>query len=130
MLRCFRCDNFLPEEVCDALLKAAKDSGQMKTSQVGGIGDLKADIRTSSTLAITKDVLAACPALKQPLQQLLDAALQLVGQGLDTSAISNMQFVRPTGQEQLCPELPQIAHYLPGRTCGHSCQATLLSTHA
>lgn len=86
----------------------------MKASQVGGIGDLTADIRTSSTLAITKDVLAACPALQQPLQQLLDAALQLVGQGLDTSAISGMQFVRPSSQEQLCPELPQIAHYLPG----------------
>jgi hypothetical protein len=86
----------------------------MKASRVGGIGDLSDDIRTSSTLAITKDVLAACPALKQPLQQLLDAALQLVGQGLDTSALSGMQFVRPTSQEQLCPELPQIAHYLPG----------------
>jgi len=117
MLPFFRCENFLPEEVCDALIKAAKDSGEMKASQVGGIGDLKAEIRTSSTLAITKDVLSACPALTQPLQQLLDAALQLVGQGLDTSAISNMQFVRPTSQEQLCPELPQIAHYLPGRTC-------------
>lgn len=87
----------------------------MKGSQVGGIGDLSADIRTSSTLAITKDVLSACPALQQPLQQLLNAALQLVGQGLDTSALSSMQFVRPSGQEQLCPELPQIAHYLPGK---------------
>lgn len=87
----------------------------MKASGIGGIGNLSADIRTSSTLAITKDVLSACPALKQPLQQLLDAALQLVGQGLDTSALSNMQFVRPTSQDQLCPELPQVAHYLPGK---------------
>lgn len=101
--------------MCDALLEAAKGSGQMKTSKVGGIGELSDNIRTSSTLAITKDVLAACPTLQQPLQQLLDAALQLVGQGLDTSAISGMQFVRPTSQEQLCPELPQIAHYMPGR---------------
>ena len=63
---------------------------------------------------MTKDVLAACPALQQPLQQLLDAAMQLVGQGLDTTALADMQFVRPSSQEQLCPELPQIAHYLPG----------------
>jgi hypothetical protein len=100
--------------MCDALLTAAKESGHMKTSQVGGIGTLSDDIRTSSTLAITKDILAACPDLKAPLQQLLDAALQLVGQGLDTSALSSMQFVRPSSADQLCPELPQIAHYLPG----------------
>lgn len=69
---------------------------------------------------MTKDVLAACPALKQPLQQLLDAAMQLVGQGLDTSALAGMQFVRPSSQEQLCPELPQIAHYLPGMGVGRA----------
>jgi hypothetical protein len=97
----------------------------MKASNTVRQGDVPADVRTSSTLAITKDILAACPALKQPLQQLLDAALQLVGQGLDTSALSGMQFVRPTSQEQLCPELPQIAHYLPGAPrclfcCGRS----------
>jgi hypothetical protein len=40
--------------------------------------------------------------------------MQLVGQGLDTTALADMQFVRPSSQEQLCPELPQIAHYLPG----------------
>lgn len=122
-LCCCRCDNFLPAEVCDALLTAAKESGHMKASEVGGIGDLSDNIRTSSTLAITKDILAACPALKAPLQQLLDAALQLVGQGLDTSALSSMQFVRPSSADQLCPELPQIAHYLPGAP-GISCAAS------
>lgn len=91
----------------------------MQTSRVGGIGDLSDGIRTSSTLAITKDILAACPALKTPLQQLLDATLQLVGQGLDTSALSRMQFVRPSSADQLCPELPQIAHYLPGAPAAH-----------
>jgi hypothetical protein len=91
-------------------------------------------------------VLAAVPALQQPLQHLLDTALMLLGQQqqeggtgpqqqqqqqqqllpqqqlgpsgggqlLDTSAISGMQFVRPSSVTQLCPELPQVAHYLPG----------------
>lgn len=109
-------DNFLPAGVCDALREAAEASGRMKQSKVGGTGDLKDNIRTSSTLAITKDVLADCPAIKPPLQQLLDAAVQLLGDGLDKSALTAMQFVRPTGPTQLAPELPQIAHYLPGAT--------------
>jgi hypothetical protein len=49
-------EQFLPDEVCDALREAAKSSGKMKVSGVGGTGDLKDDIRTSSTLAITKEV--------------------------------------------------------------------------
>jgi collagen type III alpha len=49
-------EQFIPDEVCDALREAAKASGKMKTSGVGGTGDLKDDIRTSSTLAITKEV--------------------------------------------------------------------------
>lgn len=108
-------DNFLSPQICDALIQAAKASGKMKQSGIGGTGDLKEDIRTSSTLAITKDVLQDCPDIKQPLQQLLDAAVGLLGDRLDTSAIQNMQFVRPSGPLQLAPELPQIAHYMPGK---------------
>lgn len=107
-------NNFLPPNVCDSLIQAAEASGKMKQSGIGGTGDLKDDIRTSSTLAITKEVLQDCPDIKQPLQQLLDAAVQLLGDRLDKSAIQNMQFVRPSGPQQLAPELPQIAHYLPG----------------
>jgi hypothetical protein len=59
-------------------------------------------------------VLAECPQIKPLLQQLLDRAVQLLGDELDTAALSGMQFVRPTGPTQLAPELPQIAHYLPG----------------
>lgn len=67
-------DDFLPAETCDALREAAAASGLMVQSGVGGKGDLTADIRTSSTLAITKDVLAECAAIQEPLQQLLDTA--------------------------------------------------------
>ncbi|KAF6261608.1 hypothetical protein COO60DRAFT_1500337 [Scenedesmus sp. NREL 46B-D3] len=108
-------EQFLPDEVCDALREAAKASGKMKTSGVGGTGDLKDDIRTSSTLAITKEVLADCPQIRPLLQQLLDRAVQLLGDELDTAALSSMQFVRPTSPSQLAPELPQVAHYLPGQ---------------
>ncbi|WIA11416.1 hypothetical protein OEZ85_011533 [Tetradesmus obliquus] len=108
-------EQFLPGEVCDALRQAAQASGKMKVSGVGGTGDLKEDIRTSSTLAITKEVLADCPEIKPLLQQLLDRAVQLLGDELDTAALSGMQFVRPTAPTQLAPELPQIAHYLPGQ---------------
>lgn len=59
-------------------------------------------------------VLADCPEIKPLLQQLLDRAVQLLGDELDTAALSGMQFVRPTAPMQLAPELPQIAHYLPG----------------
>jgi hypothetical protein len=59
-------------------------------------------------------VLADCPQIKPLLQQLLDRAVQLLGDELDTAALSGMQFLRPTGPTQLAPELPQIAHYLPG----------------
>eukprot|EP00878_Enallax_costatus_P010592 GHUV01011063.1.p1 GENE.GHUV01011063.1~~GHUV01011063.1.p1 ORF type:complete len:341 (+),score=88.25 GHUV01011063.1:250-1272(+) len=108
-------DNFLAPETCDALIHAAKASGRMKQSGIGGTGDLKDDIRTSSTLAITREVLQECPNIKQPLQQLLDTAVQLLGDQLDKSAIQSMQFVKPSGPAQLAPELPQIAHYLPGQ---------------
>jgi hypothetical protein len=67
-------DDFLAAETCDALRQAAAASGHMNQSGVGGKGELSADIRTSSTLAITKDVLAECPAIQKPLQQLLDTA--------------------------------------------------------
>lgn len=113
-------DNFLPPETCDALSHAAKTSGRMKQSGIGGTGDLKEDIRTSNTLPITKEVLQDCPDIKQPLQQLLDTAVQLLGSQLDKSAIQSMQFVKPSGPTQLAPELPQVAHYLPGqqKPCG------------
>jgi collagen type III alpha len=62
-------EQFLPDEVCDALREAAKASGKMKVSGVGGTGDLKDDIRTSSTLAITKEVRREAAAVYRSVWQ-------------------------------------------------------------
>jgi hypothetical protein len=59
-------EQFLPGELCDALREAAKASGKMKASGVGGTGDLKDDIRTSSTLAITKEVCGEAGSEPEP----------------------------------------------------------------
>lgn len=117
-------EGFLGGDVCDALVHAARDSGRMAASRVGGAasgsGAVPDEVRTSSSLAITKALLADVPALRAPLQQLLQLAQALVaagGTGLDTSALGAMSFNPPAGPQQLTPELPQVAHYLPGEAC-------------
>lgn len=108
-------DGLLPPDACDDLIAAARASGRMAQSRVGSGAQLSdASIRTSSTLAITKDALAGCEALRGPLRQVLAAAAGLLGPGVDAAAITSMQFSRPAGPTQLAPELPQVAHYLPG----------------
>jgi hypothetical protein len=110
-------DNFLPDGECDALIAAASASGRMAASRVGG-DDARAgqSVRTSRTLALSRDVLEAAPALQALLRGLLDRAAALVhGPQLDTAALQDGgTFVRPTAPNQLTPELPQVAHYAPG----------------
>ncbi|KAF8070861.1 ALB3.1 [Scenedesmus sp. PABB004] len=110
-------DGFLPPDACDALVAAAAASGRMAASAVGGAGG-PADVRTSSTLALTRDVVAAVPELGPLLDAVLARAGALVGgPGLDCSALAAgaASFARPTSPTQLAPELPQVAHYLPGQ---------------
>jgi prolyl 4-hydroxylase len=107
-------DNFLTAEQCDALVAAARGSNRMAKSAVGGVTDDK-DIRTSSTLAITRDVLQACPEVDAALQVLLTNASTLMQLGPEDFSLSNVMFTKPTKPGEITCELPQIAHYTQGR---------------
>ena len=90
----------------------------MQLSQIGGGSGAPEDMRTSTTLAITKSTLAACPQLEEPLSQLLTAAAGLVTTGLDGSQLKSKLFSPPSGPSQVTPELPQVAKYMPGGSMG------------
>lgn len=111
-------DEFLPAATCDALVAAAAATGSLAPSKVGGAGDVPADMRTSSTLAITQSALKQHPALQQPLEQLLSAAARLVALGTDGQQLMARLCTPPSSSSQICPELPQVARYQPGEMGG------------
>jgi prolyl 4-hydroxylase len=134
-------DGFLPPEACDALREAAEASGRMEQSRVGGAdtpsggrigsggGDgpgivappgAPAAIRTSTTLAIARDALAASPSLDAALTAVLERAEALFGGGKEPLRLRRGLFSRPQppapGQQAaLVAELPQVARYTPGQ---------------
>jgi len=111
-------DNLLPMEVCDALVEGAKAHSALQASKIGGLGDLSGDIRTSRTLAITREVYKNSKVLAAALDALLDAAggLLRTGQGIEGGgpALRRTLFTAPSAPGQVVAELPQVAHYAPG----------------
>jgi hypothetical protein len=106
-------DGFLSGEQCDALVEAASSSNLMRQSAVGGVSQ-NVDIRTSSTLAITSQVLQDCPSLKQALDALLHNATLLLQLGPDGLSLQSAPFKLPQRPGQICCELPQVARYTQG----------------
>ena len=101
-------DDFLTAEQCDALVAAARDSGEMRTSEVGG-ADGAANVRTSRTCTLDSKALTDHPTKRA----ILDATEALLPQ-LAGLANAKTAFKRPTSASPFSYELPQVAHYRGG----------------
>ncbi|GLC40821.1 hypothetical protein PLESTB_000019100 [Pleodorina starrii] len=109
-------EGFLTPLECDDIVRTATDSGLMRQSGVGVGGyQLKdsGDVRTSSTLAATTEVLAQQPALSAALHVMLSRARCLLRGPLPPEGPA--AFSRPSQPGQAAFELPQVARYQPGQ---------------
>ncbi|KXZ55466.1 hypothetical protein GPECTOR_2g1015 [Gonium pectorale] len=109
-------DGFLTAAECDEIVAAATASGLMRQSGVGvgGYAVKDADnVRTSSTLAATTEVLAQQPQLSAALGVMLSRARGLLAGPLPPDGVG--AFSRPSGPGQAAFELPQVARYQPGQ---------------
>ena len=102
-------EGFLTADECDALIHAARDSGEMRTSEIGGAGAASADVRTSRTCTLNSDLLTDHPTKRAILNATELVLPQLRGLGGKKTA-----FKRPTSQSPFSYELPQVAHYRGG----------------
>eukprot|EP00854_Cymbomonas_tetramitiformis_P006172 gene6172-7401_t len=107
----FTVDNLLSEDLCDEIIKDASRSGNLRQSGIGG-GEDGVDIRTSSSLAFTTELLQRQPSLKQHLAKLLYQARKLIE--IDSWDQQDEAFQRPSGPGQYAFELPQVARYRSG----------------
>lgn len=102
-------DDFLTAEACDALVAAARDSGEMKSSEVGGTAGNDARVRTSRTCTLNSASLTNHPTKRAILNATESLLPQLKGLGAKKSA-----FTKPTSASPFSYELPQVAHYRGG----------------
>ena len=102
-------EGFLTADECDALINAARDSGEMRTSEIGGAGAASADVRTSRTCTLNSETLTDHPTKRAILNATENLLPQLRGLGVKKTA-----FKRPTSQSPFSYELPQVAHYRGG----------------
>jgi len=102
-------ERFLTADECDALVNAARDSGEMRTSEIGGAGAASADVRTSRTCALDSETLTDHPTKRAILNATELLLPQLRGLGAKKTA-----FKRPTSRSPFSYELPQVAHYRGG----------------
>ncbi|KAG2426452.1 hypothetical protein HXX76_011683 [Chlamydomonas incerta] len=111
-------DDFMSAAECDAVVAAATASGLMKQSGVGVGGYQVKDadnVRTSSTLAATAEVLAQHADLSAALGVMLARARGLVQGPLPAADAGAAAFARPSAPGQISFELPQVARYQPGQ---------------
>ncbi|PNW80149.1 hypothetical protein CHLRE_08g379950v5 [Chlamydomonas reinhardtii] len=111
-------DEFMSPEECDAIVAAATASGLMKQSGVGVGGYQVKDadnVRTSSTLAATTEVLAQHADLSAALNVMLARARGLLQGPLPPADAGAAAFARPSTPGQISFELPQVARYQPGQ---------------
>jgi prolyl 4-hydroxylase len=106
-------DNFLDGSVCDEMISQAQATNKMETSKIGGKSlagspDVES-IRTSTTLALTSDILKAHPAMAQALDVILSSANKLLP--LTPTSGGNSRFSKPSSPGSVVFELPQVAHY-------------------
>ena len=101
-------DEFLTAEECDALVAAARESGEMRTSEVGG-ADGASNVRTSRTCTLNSKLLTEHPTKRAILNATERLLPQLAGLGRSKTA-----FKRPTSGSPFSYELPQVAHYRGG----------------
>ncbi|KAG2452417.1 hypothetical protein HYH02_002660 [Chlamydomonas schloesseri] len=111
-------EGFMSAEECDAVVAAATASGLMKQSGVGVGGYQVKDadnVRTSSTLAATTEVLAQHADLSSALNVMLERARGLLQGQLPPADAGAAAFARPSAPGQISFELPQVARYQPGQ---------------
>ncbi|KAG2489961.1 hypothetical protein HYH03_011591 [Edaphochlamys debaryana] len=108
-------EELLSEAECDAIMDAAQASGLMKQSGlgIGGYAVQDENVRTSSTLAATSEVLGKHPQLNAALGVMLARARALLRGPLPADGPG--AFARPSAAGQFAFELPQVARYQPGQ---------------
>eukprot|EP00747_Dinoflagellata_sp_TGD_P170560 gnl/TRDRNA2_/TRDRNA2_202434_c0_seq1.p1 gnl/TRDRNA2_/TRDRNA2_202434_c0~~gnl/TRDRNA2_/TRDRNA2_202434_c0_seq1.p1 ORF type:complete len:373 (-),score=80.09 gnl/TRDRNA2_/TRDRNA2_202434_c0_seq1:118-1236(-) len=105
-------EGFLTAADCDKFVAAAKASNMQK-SRVGGGG--ANSLRTSSTLALTQDVLGRSPELRAQLDGLLAQAEKLLRlDAVEVPSTAHGSFRPPSAEGRFAYELPQVASYAPG----------------
>ena len=105
----FTVEDFISEKECDNLVLAAKTSGGLKVSAIGG-GAANENIRTSRTVALNSHGLENHASKKA----ILASAEKLLPDIRGLSAKKNA-FKAPTGGKgEWAFELPQVAHYSGG----------------
>ena len=97
-------DDFLTAEECDALVAAARESGEMKTSEVGGAAGNDANVRTSRTCTLNSASLTNHPTKRAILNATESLLPQLKGLGAKKSA-----FTKPTSSSSSSPTFPARA---------------------
>jgi hypothetical protein len=100
-------DDFLTADECDALIDAARSSGEMKVSAVGGTENQ--NIRTSKTCTLNSPALTDHPTKHAILAKAEALLPQLTGLSKSKGA-----FKAPTSGSPYSFELPQVAHYEGG----------------
>ena len=100
-------DDFLTSDECDALIEAARSSGEMKVSAVGGTENQ--NIRTSKTCTLNSPALTDHPTKHAILAKAEALLPQLTGLSKSKGA-----FKAPTSGSPYSFELPQVAHYEGG----------------
>ena len=100
-------DDFLTHDECDALVDAARASGEMKVSAVGGAENV--NIRTSRTCTLNSPKLT-----DHPTKRAILAAAERLLPDLRGLAASKHAFKVPTSGSPFSYELPQVAHYSGG----------------
>ncbi|GIL52405.1 hypothetical protein Vafri_8289 [Volvox africanus] len=107
-------DGFMDPHECDDIIRTATESGLMRQSGLGVGGyqvkDLE-NVRTSSTLAATTEVLSQHQQLSSALNVMLSRARGLLRGPLP--AEGHAAFSRPSQPGQVAFELPQVARYQP-----------------
>lgn len=105
--------NFLPPEVCDGLVLGAVASAKMTPSGVAAY-NAPDNVRTSTTLPLTKDVLPSGGALASVVNEVLQRAMRLAPLGLPTDVQAPGTFLRPSKPEQWVYEQAQVTRYEQG----------------
>ncbi|GLI68159.1 hypothetical protein VaNZ11_012497 [Volvox africanus] len=109
-------EGFMDPQECDDVIRTATESGLMRQSGLGVGGyqvkDLE-NVRTSSTLAATTEVLSQHPQLSSALNVMLSRARGLLRGPLPAEGPA--AFSRPSQPGQVAFELPQVARYQPGQ---------------
>lgn len=99
-------NDFIPATVCSDLITAASDQKSLKQSEMQ-TGQQDTNYRTSSTLALTRDILTENSSIETNITEIHRRALDLILVG--SSIVNPLLYCRPTKPGEFSFELPQLA---------------------